>query len=130
MLARNPDFSACAEQAPDGDAELQPEAIERFQVAPCPACEGPLKPKVTFFGENVARPVVEHAWRLWERADVLLVLGSSLTVFSGYRFVKKARARGLEVVIATLGPTRGDASAALKVDAPVAEIVPPLVELV
>jgi NAD-dependent SIR2 family protein deacetylase len=129
LSALNPDFAhLVVEDAPDGDAELNGSLIERFVVAPCEACGGPLKPHVVFFGENVPRPRVDAAWALWGGADALLVVGSSLTVFSGFRFVKKAPARALPVAIVNLGPTRGDALAACRVDRPLGEVLPPLAE--
>ncbi|MEM1024835.1 MAG: NAD-dependent protein deacetylase [Myxococcota bacterium] len=125
MLALNPGFEDDgAESAPDGDAELPSELIERFEVAACPACGGVLKPRVVFFGENVPKPIVEEAWARWRRANALLVVGSSLTVFSGYRFVKKAPLQGLPVAILNLGPTRGDPLAELRLDAPVSQVLP------
>lgn len=123
----NPGFvDLAAEHAPDGDAELDAAHVARFVVAPCAACRGPLKPHVVFFGESVPRPRVDEAWSMWRDADVLLVVGSSLTVFSGFRFVKKAASRDLPVAIVNLGPTRGDDLAACRVDGPLGEILPAL----
>lgn len=122
----NPGFGASAEVAPDGDSELDGPAIARFRVAPCPECGGRLKPNVVFFGENVPRPVVDRAWQTWEEAEALLVLGSSLTVFSGFRFVKKAAALGKPVAIVNLGPTRGDTLAQVKVDGELGQVLPAL----
>jgi NAD-dependent SIR2 family protein deacetylase len=119
LILLNPGFDDDAELAPDGDAELA--HTERFRVPDCLACGGVLKPRVVFFGENVARPVVDAAFARVDAADVLLVVGSSLTVFSGFRFVKHAHARGKPVAIVNLGPTRGDPLATLKVDAPAGE---------
>lgn len=118
-LARlNPDFEArVLEWAPDGDAELPAQASAAFQVVSC-ECGGHLKPHVVFFGENVPRDKVEQAYDWVERSQGLLVVGSSLTVFSGFRFVKRAQKCGLPVAILTLGQTRGDPLAALKLDAP------------
>ena len=84
----------------------------------CLRCGGLLKPDVVFFGENVPPPRVADCYRLVEAARALLVLGSSLTVMSGYRFVRRAAAVGLPVVIINQGPTRGDGDALLTVDAP------------
>ena len=112
------------ELAPDGDAVLEPDA--GFVVPACPQCGGVLKPDVVFFGENTERPVVDEAWRLFDEGEVLLVLGSSLAVFSGYRFVHRARKVGKPVAIVSLGPTRGDPVAAVKVDGallPVLEVL-------
>ncbi|MCE9580535.1 MAG: NAD-dependent protein deacetylase [Deltaproteobacteria bacterium] len=112
--------------APDGDAELPAALIEGFKVAACD-CGGPYKPDVVFFGDNVPRAVVDDAWALFDRGEALLVVGSSLTVWSGYRFVRKAAERGVPVAIVNLGPTRGDGEAAVKIDAPLAEVLPALV---
>ena len=75
----------------------------------CLRCRGTLKPDVVFFGENVPGERVARAWELFEDAEVLLVVGSSLTVFSGYRFVARAAKEGKPVAIVNRGPTRGDA---------------------
>jgi len=129
LSALNPEFRGLvAEEAPDGDAELDDAWIDRFVVAPCKACGGPLKPHVVFFGENVPRPRVDAAWAMWDAADVLLVVGSSLTVFSGFRFVKKAATRDLPVAIVNLGPTRGDPLATLRIDRPLGEVIPALAD--
>lgn len=130
LAALNPDWSVHGvEQAPDGDAELAGEMVQRFRVPGCVACSGPLKPHVVFFGENVPRPVVDRAWALLDEAEVLLVVGSSLTVFSGFRFVRRAAERNLPVAILNLGPTRGDALAQLRVDAQAGQLLPRLVDL-
>jgi NAD-dependent SIR2 family protein deacetylase len=116
LVALNPGHTHTdIEPAPDGDAELTD--VEGFVVPGCEACGGVLKPHVVFFGENVPRPVVEAAYGLLGEAEALLVVGSSLTVFSGYRFVKRAHERGVPVAIVNLGPTRGDPLATLRVDA-------------
>ena len=85
-----------------------------------------LKPDVVFFGGSVPRPRVADAVAMVDEADALLVLGSSLTVYSGYRFVVQARKQGKPVAIVTLGPSRGDPVAAVKVDAPLGELLPAL----
>jgi len=121
----NPGFAArVVEVAPDGDAEL--EDVDGFRVLGCLRCGGPLKPDVVFFGESVPRDRVEASYGVVEEADALLVAGSSLTVFSGYRFVKRAVSLGKPVVIATLGATRADELASVKLDAPLAEVLPRL----
>jgi NAD-dependent SIR2 family protein deacetylase len=112
---------------PDGDAELPDEVLDGFVMVGCLACgEGPLKPDVVFFGETVPRDRVEHCFGLVESAGSLLVLGSSLTVMSGYRFVLRAAKRGIPVAIVTVGPTRGDAKADVRVDAPLGVVLPAL----
>ena len=103
---------------PDGDVELAPELVAGFRVVPCLACGGVLKPDVVFFGENVPRARVDHCFDLVDSARALLVLGSSLTVMSGLRFVRRAARAGLPVAIVNHGPTRGDEHAGILVDLP------------
>jgi NAD-dependent deacetylase sirtuin 4 len=123
----NPQLEAApATIAPDGDADLAPELVEGMSISGCLACDGVLKPNVVFFGDNVAKPIVEDAFARVEAADVLVVLGSSLHVFSGYRFVKRAHERGIPVAIVNQGPTRGDPLATLCVDAPLGVVLPAL----
>ena len=131
LLALNPGAVAWSfELAPDGDADLPEEALRDFQVPPCAACAaGLLKPDVVFFGDNVPRERVEAAFALVDAAEVLLVVGSSLAVFSGYRFVLRAAERGMPVAIVNLGETRGDAHAALRLDAAAGEVLPALARL-
>jgi NAD-dependent SIR2 family protein deacetylase len=104
-----------AELRPDGDAVVRD--WRDFVVARCLTCGGRLKPDVVFFGESVPKPRVEAAYALVERADVLVVVGSSLTVMSGLRFVRHQVKRNRPVVIINRGPTRGDELATVKLDA-------------
>jgi NAD-dependent SIR2 family protein deacetylase len=104
------------EVAPDGDAELPAPVVESFQVPACEACGGVVKPDVVFFGENVPAERVQDAWSLFEEADVLLVAGSSLTVYSGRRFIYRAEKEGVPIAIINIGPTRADDLAAAKVE--------------
>jgi NAD-dependent SIR2 family protein deacetylase len=129
LRAANPGFrpEATEEVNPDGDVELPEEALDGFVMVDCLACGGgPLKPDVVFFGETVPRDRVDHCFGLVDQARSLLVLGSSLTVMSGYRFVIHAAKRGIPVAIVNSGPTRGDAKADLKVDAPLGAVLPEL----
>jgi NAD-dependent SIR2 family protein deacetylase len=103
---------------PDGDAVLADDQIDAFEFVDCDGCGGPLKPDVVFFGENVPPPRVEECYTLTERADMLLVLGSSLTVMSGYRFVRRAAERAIPIAIINHGPTRGDGHALLTLGTP------------
>ncbi len=122
LRAANADWGALVTQVnPDGDAVVDDEHAERFAVVDCESCGGVLKPDVVFFGENVPRPRVEHCYALTERASTLLVLGSSLAVMSGYRFVRHAAKLAVPVAIINQGPTRGDALARLILDAPLGE---------
>jgi len=117
------------ESAPDGDAELAARDLSEFRVPGCGTCDGVLKPDVVFFGENVPKPWVDAAWRLMDRAEALLVVGSSLTVFSGRRFVYGAQKAGMPIAIVNLGPTRADELATVKVEAPVGSVLPELVRV-
>lgn len=126
LHALNPGFGDdSVAQAPDGDADL--EDVEDFVVARCLHCEGELKPHVVFFGESVPRERVHRAREAVDAADALLVVGSSLVVYSGFRFVKQAARAGIPVAILNLGPTRGDELATLKVEANAGQFLPELV---
>lgn len=109
--------------APDGDVDLEDTA--GFVVADCTQCGGRLKPDVVFFGESVPKPKVNHCFDLVERAGregaALVVLGSSLQVMSGLRFVRRAAKDGTEIVIINRGPTRGDELADVRIDDGVAQ---------
>jgi NAD-dependent SIR2 family protein deacetylase len=127
LLALNPGWAEQhAEIAPDGDAELPAVLVARFRVADCLACGGVLKPNVVFFGETVPRDVVERAYRVVDEADALLVVGSSLAVFSGYRFVRRASDRGIPIAIVNLGESRGDAHAQVIVQQRAGDVLPKL----
>lgn len=112
------------EQAPDGDAELPAWAMESVRVPACDGCGGMMKPDVVFFGENVPAARLEEAWSLFGQGDVLLVAGSSLTVYSGRRFVYRAREQGVPIAIVNLGPTRADEMAAAKVEGRLGHVLP------
>ena len=113
---------------PDGDVELPDDLVQQFVVVPCAMCRGGvLKPDVVFFGESVPRERVERCYAMVDDATALLVLGSSLTVMSGYRFVRHAARRRIDVVIVNQGPTRGDEHATLRVDAPLGPTLTSLV---
>lgn len=119
LIALNPgvagrliDLAEETRTAPDGDAEV--DRTEDFRYPGCPRCGGMLKPDVVFFGENADRTVVDRAMALLDEAEALLVLGSSLTVMSGLRFVRRAAQDGKDVVIVNDGATRGDDLATLR----------------
>ncbi|MEU8271698.1 NAD-dependent protein deacetylase [Sphaerisporangium sp. NPDC049002] len=115
---------------PDGDVDLRDEEVDGFRIVGCAACDGgTLKPDVVFFGETVPAERVHECFALVESARALLVLGSSLTVMSGRRFVLRAAKLGIPVAIVNQGPTRGDGHAALTVDAPLGVVLPELVRL-
>ncbi len=112
--------------APDGDAELPDDLVADFAVVACATCAGVVMPDVVFFGGSVPRETLDAAWAAFDRAELLLVVGSSLTVFSGYRFVRRAAEREVPVAILNRGPTRGDGYAAIRVDARAGEALPAL----
>ncbi|MEE6164305.1 MULTISPECIES: NAD-dependent protein deacetylase [unclassified Mycolicibacterium] len=127
LEAANPGFLERAESvggiavAPDADAVVAD--TSSFVIIDCPACGGMLKPDIVYFGESVPKDRVEQAYSLVDASDALLVAGSSLTVYSGYRFVRHAAAHGIPVAIINRGPTRGDDVAAVKVDAGCSELL-------
>lgn len=120
LRAENPGFRADAARVnPDGDVELDDAAVAGFRTVACVACtDGMLKPDVVFFGENVPKPRVQQCYELIDRSRGLLVLGSSLTVMSGLRFVRYAAKADKPVAIINQGETRGDAHAAVRLDLP------------
>ena len=122
----NPDWDGSARSAlinPDGDAQLDDGTIGTFNVVGCPRCGGLLKPDVVFFGENVPPERVASCYARVARATSLVVLGSSLTVMSGLRFVRRAADLGIPVAIVNQGPTRGDPLATVRIDAPLGEVL-------
>ncbi|MGK5520347.1 NAD-dependent protein deacetylase [Micromonospora sp. URMC 107] len=126
----NPGFDArVAAVNPDGDVDLADDEVAAFRTVDCTFCRGGmLKPDVVFFGETVPAPRVARCFDLVGRARLLLVLGSSLTVMSGRRFVLRAAKLGIPVVIVNQGPTRGDGYATLTVDAPLGRLLPALAD--
>lgn len=116
LAALNPEFALVTglEHAPDGDVIF--EQTQDFVVSPCAECGGVQKPDVVFFGETVPAPRVHQATDWVRESDALLVAGSSLTVYSGFRFVRQAVKLGIPVVIINRGPTRGDEFATIKLN--------------
>ena len=120
LEAANPGFLERTEKvggiavAPDADAVVGD--TSEFTIIDCWSCAGMLKPNIVYFGENVPKDIVAQAYDLVDDADALLVAGSSLTVFSGFRFVRHAAARGIPVAIINRGSTRGDDLANVKID--------------
>lgn len=111
----NPDFLALdAALLPDGDADLEEARFSHFHVPACAHCGGVLKPDVVFFGDGVPRARLEQAFASLDAADAVLVAGSSLMVYSGYRFCLRAAAAGKPIAAINLGATRADALFALK----------------
>lgn len=128
IRALNPDFDPEGrELRPDGDVDLDEGEVAAFVLPRCLHCDSDLlKPDVVFFGESVPKTRVTRCYALTDAADVLLVLGSSLRVYSGYRFVRRAAERGIPVAIVTRGPSRGDAEASVRLDASLGEVLPAL----
>lgn len=127
LEALNPGFIERAEAAgglavaPDADAVIADTAS--FRYLDCPRCCGMLKPNIVYFGEIVPKEVVAEAYSLVDQSDALLVAGSSLTVFSGYRFVRHAAASGIPIGIVNRGRTRGDDLATVRVDGGCSEML-------
>ena len=129
LRVANPDVDWDEDLAsnPDGDVELADEQVARFRVVGCDCCGSDLlKPDVVFFGENVPRSRVQRCFELVDGSACLLVLGSSLSVMSGLRFVHRARQAQIPVAIVNRGQTRGDPLADIKVDAALSEVLPAL----
>jgi NAD-dependent SIR2 family protein deacetylase len=124
LLADNPGWADIeGHVAPDGDVDIEDRDYTRFLVPGCPACSGILKPDVVFFGETVPRERVTRAFDGVAQADALLVVGSSLMVYSGFRFAEAAAAAGKPIAAVNLGRTRADHLFALKINEPCGEVL-------
>jgi NAD-dependent SIR2 family protein deacetylase len=122
LVRRNPEFvNRTAAAAPDGDAALEQVDFSAFDIPSCETCGGLLKPDVVFFGERVPPERVQRAFDALESADAMLVVGSSLMVYSGYRFVAAMAKLGKPIAAVNLGRTRADELLTLKLNAPCAE---------
>lgn len=121
------EISAVAD-APDGDALLEGADYSTFVVPPCPACGGMMKPKVVFFGERVPVNRAKQAMQALDAADALLVVGSSLVVYSGYRFALRASAHSQPVALLNRGYNRADDFADLKIDDDCGHVLGPLAD--
>jgi NAD-dependent SIR2 family protein deacetylase len=123
LRAANPDFGGDVTRInPDGDVELAEESVRGFRLVGCADCgSGVLKPDVVFFGENVPKARVDRCYAMVDEAAALLVLGSSLTVMSGLRFVRHAARTGKTVLVVNKGETRGDQHATVRVDLPLGQ---------
>jgi NAD-dependent SIR2 family protein deacetylase len=126
----NPELAnQLAQPLPDGDAAIEPDALQDFRTPACTACGGVLMPDVVFFGDNVPPSRTAQALAEMEAADALLVVGSSLMVFSGYRFCRMAAAAGKPIAAINAGKTRADDLLSLKLELPAQEVLPRLVDL-
>ncbi|WP_232820927.1 NAD-dependent protein deacetylase [Dyella sp. C11] len=124
LVELNPAWATLdAGDAPDGDADLEGRDFSGFNVPACPKCSGILKPDVVFFGENVPRDRVDAAVTSLNEADAMLVVGSSLMVFSGYRFAAAAAREGKPIAAVNMGRTRADPLLSLKIEHPCAEVL-------
>ena len=128
LASANPGFAPqgvahTARPAPDGDFDLHPTDLDGFSVPACDACGGMLKPDVVFFGANVPRVRVDAALQALMDADALLVAGSSLMVYSGYRFCERAHAAGKPIAAINLGRTRADPLLSLKIESDCASML-------
>lgn len=125
LVAGNPQFADASAPQPgaDGDADIEAASLASFRAPACAACGGMLRPDVVFFGECVPRERVDAAREALERADALLVVGSSLMVYSGYRFCEWAVRMGKPIAAINLGRTRADPLLTLKVERPCGEVL-------
>lgn len=128
LVALNPALVGIASaMAPDGDVTARQQDWDTVRIPACPMCgDGLLKPDVVFYGDSVPRPRVERVMAALERAEGLLVVGSSLMVFSGFRFCRAASELGKPIAAVNLGRTRADPLLSLKLEAPAGEVLPAL----
>ena len=122
--AANPEWRARPRvRNPDGDVTLDDSDVTAFVMVDCPRCHGVLKPDVVYFGESVPPERVAASYAHVEQARALLVLGSSLHVFSGRRFVTRAAERDIPIAVVNQGPTRADDLAEVRVDGSISEVL-------
>jgi NAD-dependent SIR2 family protein deacetylase len=125
LLDANPQVAqAAAQPLPDGDAEVEPAFLDEFRLPVCGHCGGTLMPDVVFFGDNVPAARTACALAQMEAADALLVVGSSLMVYSGFRFCRLAHEAGKPIAVVNLGRTRADHLLALKIEASAERLLP------
>jgi len=122
-------LGAMAVPLPDGDAQIEPESLGDFTLPVCPHCGGTLMPDMVFFGDNVPPARTAHALALMEAADALLVVGSSLMVFSGFRFCRMAAAAGKPIAAVNLGRTRADDLISMKIEDSAEQLLPQVARL-
>ncbi|KAG2498927.1 hypothetical protein HYH03_003117 [Edaphochlamys debaryana] len=122
LPAAAPSAGSAPMQRPDGDVELADAGVG-FRVPPCPDCGGVLKPDVVFFGDNIPQERKDRAAAMAASADLLLVVGSSLAVYSAFRLVEAGARAGAALAVVNVGPTRADALASIKVEARAGEVL-------
>ncbi|KAL5278911.1 SIRT4 family protein [Megaselia abdita] len=123
----NPEFKDAPDMIrPDGDVDIPQDYIENFKIPPCPKCGFHLKPEIVFFGDNVPRERHRIIAEMINKSDGLLVVGSSLLVFSGYRMVLQTKELNLPVALVNIGATRADPLADIKLDAKCGDVIPKL----
>lgn len=131
LLKNNPSMESSFNMIrPDGDVDLSQEQVDNFRTPVCPKCEGPLKPDIVFFGDNVPRDRVEQVRQQVSGSDAVFVLGSSLTVYSSYRIILQAKEEKKKVAVLNIGPTRADDIVDLKVSTKCGEILTDLCNVV
>ena len=113
-------------QGPDGDVIVDESSIEAFQMYNCPKCNGILKPKIVFFGDNVSKKIKDLCYHKLKESDALLAIGTSLEVYSSFRFIVAATDRNIPIAILNIGKTRGDKYATLKISAQAGDVLPRL----
>ena len=124
LQSNNPGFQTTQfRTAPDGDAQIDDQRIEQFTPVNCKKCNGILKPDVVFFGDNVPKPRVQYSMDKVLESGALLCIGTSLMVFSGFRFCKAAKSEGIPIVIINTGTTRADEIATLKINLQCADVL-------
>jgi NAD+-dependent protein deacetylase sirtuin 4 len=129
LVDENPGWlDHAAAVSPDGDAELSDDAVAAFRIVTCSRCDGVLKPDVVFFGGTVGEPTMTAAWSLFGEGEALLVVGSSLAVYSGFRFARRAHELGIPVALVNDGPTRADQLADVRLAARAGAALPLLVQ--
>ncbi len=128
LFTLNPFLRAEAALAPDGDADVPDEMVDEVQIPSCPACGGMLKPNVVFFGGSVDKEVVQSVYTAIEAAGALIIVGSSLKVFSGFRFLRHAANLGKPVLSVNPGNCRGDELISVKLRVAADEVLPAAAE--
>lgn len=123
--SHNADWSEeSADIAPDNDVRLTNEQVKSFKLPDCPKCKKDLlKPDIVFFGDNIAKPIVQNVNKLLSESDALLAIGTTLQVYSSYRILLKAKELGIPISIINIGPTRGDHMASFCVSTKCSDII-------